>query len=69
MPTELENLKTRRATIATELAALVSKPTYGLDGQNVQWVEHRKSLVQEYTDLNELILLLEPWDFSITATP
>lgn len=65
MASELDDLKTRRATIASELAALASKPDYSLDGQSVQWSAHRKALIEEYRSLNELILLLEPYEVHI----
>lgn len=69
MPSELDNLKTRRTAVATTLAALVSKPDYSADGRSFQHVGHRKALLEEYRQLCELINLLEPGETSITATP
>lgn len=68
MATDLDNLKTRRTAITTELASLVGKPSYSIDGQSVQWNEYRKSLLDEFKSLNELITMLEPYEYAIVGT-
>ena len=60
MPTAIDNLKTRRDQVAADLAALVSKPDYGIDGQSVQWTAHRESLRKEFRELTEIINSMEP---------
>ena len=63
MPSDLENLKTRRSTIYTELAALSSKKTYTIEGQSVDHNAFRKSLLEELRMINELIAGAEgPWE-------
>lgn len=63
MATDLENLRTRRSTIYSELAALSSKKTYSIDGQSVDHNAFRKSLLEELAKINELIAAAEgPWE-------
>ncbi len=63
MATPLENLKTRKANVALELAEFTAnKPSYSIDGQSVQWESYRMSLIKELTDLNELINMLDPYE-------
>lgn len=69
MPSDIDNLRTRRTAVAAELAALVGMPDTSLDGQSVQRVAHRKALLEEFQSLTELINALEPFDFSIQGTP
>lgn len=57
MPTNLQNLETRKATILTELAALTSRADYSIDGQQVSNSAYRKSLLDELKLLNELIAM------------
>ena len=59
MATNAENITTRIAAIYAELAALTStavggKPTYSIDGQMVDHVGYRRSLLDELKMLNEL---------------
>jgi hypothetical protein len=63
MPTDLENLLTRRSAILAELAAGPSKPSYTIDGQSVDWNGYRSSLLNELTMLNGQIAAAEgPWE-------
>lgn len=59
MATYQENLISRRDTIATELAAMTSKPSYSVDGQSVDHPGHRRALLDELKQLNELIILAD----------
>jgi hypothetical protein len=57
--TNAENIATRIAAIYAQLAAMSStspggKPTYSIDGQMVDHVGYRKSLLEELKMLNEL---------------
>ena len=64
----LENLIIRRDKIALELAEITSKPDYSIDGQSVQWTAHRKSLLDELKELNELILAYDPYELQTIGT-
>lgn len=60
MASDLDNLMTRRSNVLAELAGMTSasnggKPTYTIDGQNVQHAEYRKSLYEELGMLNQQI--------------
>ncbi|MBE3132846.1 MAG: hypothetical protein IMZ55_05190 [Acidobacteria bacterium] len=55
MATDLENLLARRTAILTELASITGKPTYSIDGQNVDWAGYRKSLYEELAAIGELV--------------
>jgi hypothetical protein len=62
--TILANLKTRRANVAAELAAMSSakaggKPNSNGDGLSIDHVGYRESLLKEFKDLTETIGLLE----------
>lgn len=59
MATDAENIATRRSAIYAQLAAMSStsvggKPTYSIDGQTVDHVGYRKSLLEELKMLNDL---------------
>jgi hypothetical protein len=65
MPTDLENLLTRRSNILAELAALSSsasggKPTYSLDGQQVDHTQYRLSLYEELAAIDRQLVTLQP---------
>ena len=65
----VENLMTRRETVAAELAAWIAqKPSYAIDGQSVQWESYRMSLLKELEDLNNLINMLDPYEIQTTMT-
>ncbi|MFN0051075.1 MAG: hypothetical protein ACKV0T_02730 [Planctomycetales bacterium] len=71
MPTDLENLRTRRSNILAELAALSpaasgGKPTYSLDGQHVDHTRYRMSLYEELAAIDRQIALLQP-PFEVVA--
>ncbi len=60
MASDLDNLIARRSAVYAELAALTpaangGKPTYSIDGQSVDHVGYRKSLLEEIQILNALI--------------
>jgi hypothetical protein len=64
VPSDLDNLLTRRANILTELAALSpsasgGKPTYSLDGQEVDHTRYRLSLYEELSALDRQLTSLE----------
>ena len=64
MPTDLENLLTRRTNILAELAAMSSaasggKPTYSLDGQQVDHVRYRLSLYEELGAIDRQLTSLQ----------
>jgi hypothetical protein len=61
---DLDNLLTRRSNVIAELAAMTStanggKPTYTIDGQQVDHVAYRKSLYDELRELNHQITILQ----------
>ena len=61
---DLDNLLTRRSNILAELAAMTStsnggKPSYTIDGQQVDHVAYRKSLYDELRELNQQITILQ----------
>lgn len=66
MPSDIENLRTRRSEITAELAAgtiggvSIRKPTYSADGKSVQWTEYRRSLYEELQQINDILASLEP---------
>lgn len=61
MATYFENLTTTRDNLAAKLAAITSdpKPTYTIDGQNVQWRELYDSLTAMLKNVNAEILAAE----------
>ena len=69
MPSDLENLTSRRSAILAELAAGPSRPSYTIDGQSVDWNGYRSSLLSELTMLNEQIAAAEgPWEIETRGT-
>jgi hypothetical protein len=61
---DLDNLLTRRSNIIAELAAMSptasgGKPSYSIDGQQVDHVAYRKSLYEELALLNQQITVLQ----------
>ena len=61
---DLANLLTRRSNVIAELAAMTSaanggKPSYAIDGQQVDHVAYRQSLYDELRELNQQITLLQ----------
>lgn len=70
MATVIENLQARQAAAAAELAALVARPDYSIDGESVQWGAMRASLVKEIADLQELIIQMEgPAEVHVVGVP
>lgn len=67
MASYLDNLKTRRTAIASELAALTSTAAGGLpnasgEGLNIDHMGYRLSLYKELDEINALILKSDPDD-------
>ena len=68
MATNAENIATRIAAVLAELAAMTStsaggKPTYTIDGQMVDHVGYRRSLLEELKMLQELqASMAGPWE-------
>lgn len=62
MPTDLENLKTIRSQILTELASITAqrKPTYSVDGQTFSWNDYRSRLLSDLREVDEMIAAAEP---------
>jgi hypothetical protein len=61
---DLANLLARRSNVIAELAAMNStssggKPSYSIDGQQVDHVAYRKSLYEELALLNQQIAVLQ----------
>jgi hypothetical protein len=61
---DLDNLLTRRTNVIAELAAMNStasggKPSYTIDGQQVDHVAYRQSLYDELNALNRQIANLQ----------
>ena len=72
MPTDLENLKTRRSAIYTELAALDSTKVGGTanqsgGGTNTDHVGYKDGLYRELAQINELIAIAGGEPFEITS--
>lgn len=64
MPSDLENLLTRRSNILAELASLSAtasggKPTYSLDGQQVDHTHYRLSLYEELAAIDRQLTSLQ----------
>ncbi|HEY3966807.1 MAG TPA: hypothetical protein VGM05_19750 [Planctomycetaceae bacterium] len=64
MPSDIENLLTRRSNVIAELAAMNpaasgGKPSYTIDGQQVDHVAYRQSLYDELRELNRQITVLQ----------
>jgi hypothetical protein len=62
--TDLDNLLLRRSNIIAELAAMNpaasgGKPSYSIDGQQVDHVAYRRSLYEELEMLNRQISVLQ----------
>ena len=71
MASDAENIAT---TISNLLSALATesanpKPSYQVNGQNVDWNGYRTSLLQQIKDLKELQQLTDPWEVTIQGMP
>lgn len=59
LSTTVTNLTTRRDAIAAQLAAFTSSsgegPDFSIDGVAVNWDAHRKALLEELKELNEIL--------------
>lgn len=53
MPTPAENLQTAYENVCQIIADITAspKPTYNIDGQNVQWTEYLKMLLEQQKNL------------------
>lgn len=65
MATDLENLRTIKSNLISRLAEVTAskKPSYNIDGKNVNWTEYAAMLRQEIANVNELIALESPFEF------
>ena len=65
MATDAENIVTIRSNLLAYLATESAnpKPSYSIDGQSVSWDQHRTSIMQQISELNELIAAADgPWE-------
>lgn len=66
MPSNLDNLLSIKSAIIAKLAAVYAeeslKPTYTVNGQSFSWDEHRKMLMEQLKELNELIQAESPYE-------
>ncbi len=70
MATYAENLVSARDAYATELALGNVKPTYSIEGQNVDWNAYRASLLDSIARLNGLIDSANgPWEVITEGMP
>ena len=76
MATDLDNLKTRRTTIYTQLAAMDSLddvgagPDYSVPEQSVQQVAFRMSLYDELAKIDDQLAKAEgPWEVRSVGFP
>jgi hypothetical protein len=69
MPTNLENLKTIRSQILTELVSITAerKPTYSVDGQTFSWNDYRSRLLSDLREIDVQIAGEEPAEFCSQA--
>ena len=69
MPTNLENLRTIRSQILTELASITAerKPTYSVDGQTFSWNDYRSRLLTDLREVDRQIAAEEPAEFCSRA--
>ena len=61
---DIDNLILRRSNVIAELAAMTStanggKPSYSIDGQQVDHVAYRRSLYEELAQINQQIAILQ----------
>lgn len=56
--TYINDLKTSRNSAASALADAMAnpQPNYTVDGRSIAWSEYRTSLVEQLTELNDLII-------------
>jgi hypothetical protein len=62
MATNLDQLLQRKENILAELAAFPPGPDYSVGGQSIQKVAHRKALLDELQQLNQLIVQEQPFE-------
>ncbi len=67
---DLANLKTIRSNLISELATESAnpKPSYNIDGQQVDWSGYRASLVAELREINSQIVDTEPYEIHSRGT-
>ncbi len=65
----LTDLLSARDNIARQLADLTAqpKPSYQIDGQQVSWDEHFRTLCAELERLNYVLQTSEPFEFHSTG--
>jgi hypothetical protein len=55
MATYLDNLRSRRDSIAATLAAMDTKPDYSIDGESIQHSANRQNLLSELERINKIL--------------
>ncbi|MBS0207805.1 MAG: hypothetical protein JSS27_02525 [Planctomycetes bacterium] len=70
MPTYLENLLATRDQIAANLAGITAqpKPSYAIDGQQVDWQSLFNSYTQQLAELNAQIAAADPVEVQSRGT-
>lgn len=72
MPTDAEQLATIKSQALANLVAITAnpKPTYDIDGQEVDWNEYHKMLTAQVKSANELLAAETPFEIhSVGFTP
>ncbi len=64
MATDIENLKTIKSNILASVVEYTAnpKPSYILDGQEVEWTEWFEAMMQRVKEIDELIAAEEPYE-------
>lgn len=62
MATYLENLTTERDAIQAQLAAMVAKPSYDVDGQRVEWTSHYNALANRLKEIKAELVGDSPFE-------
>jgi hypothetical protein len=59
MALDVNALVTQRDAIVAQLAALVAKPDYSIEGRSIQWAGLQSKLMDQLTAINKLIDIAE----------
>lgn len=67
----IDDLKETRDNILELMKAVTSKPkpTYNIDGQNVEWKEYMEMLTEQFKNINSLIVTLDPFEEEVVWYP
>ncbi len=72
MPTNAENIATIKSNLLTALAteSASPKPSYSIDGQQVDWNGYRASLLKQIADLDAILAAAAgPWEVADVMLP